>query len=287
VDTISPKSSLLSLEPERPIPTAPKEPHPIFLRELPKYNEEFRHMLAHILLPVELLVKFDIDPITLRNKQGRIMVHTGHSQDGMIWAIRLLNDIDPRGPLMEIEMADTQFNRIAINWVSMSDPRAERFSIDRMPNGSPTLRGTAQRNIEAELAAMQAGLSPGQTRRGLNQFFRLLQDLEQFFAAMHQYEFEVEPLYYHAALLFERSGFRYARGEALMRRIHRGFLPGGSLRAKLDGSTPFRQPWMADSIRGRSWAIHDGILDEIWDGLKMYKRLGVNAHCNSTPGIEW
>lgn len=287
MDITSPKSSLLSLVPEKPIPTAPTEPNPIFLRELPKCNEEFRHMLAHILLPVELLVKFNIDPITLRNEQGRIMVHTGHSDDGMIWAIRLLNDIDPRDPLMEIEMADTQFNRIAINWVSMNDPTAPRFDIDRMPDGSPTLRGTAQRNLQAELAAMQAGLAPGQTRRGLKHFSRLLQDLEQFFAAMHQYEFEVEPLYYHAAILFERNGFRYARGRALMQRIHQGFLPGGDLRARLDGSTPFRQSWMADSIRGRSWAIHDGILDEVWDGIKMYKRLGVDARCHSAPDIAW
>ncbi len=283
----TPKSSLLSLEPKRPLPSAPEEPQPIFLRELPKHDERFRYTLAHILLPVDLLVKFDIDPITLRNREGQVMVHTAYSQDGMVWALRLLNDMDPRDPLMEIELADTPFNRIAVNWVAMNDPRAPRFDIDRMPDGTSTLRGTARRNIPAEIAAMRAGLAPGQVRRGLGHLERLLGDLEQVFAAMHHYEFDVEPLFYHAAILFERFGFRYARGEGFMRRIHEGFQPGGDLWARLDRSTPFRAPEQAHTIRGRSWAIHDGILDEPWDGVKMYKRLGVHGGIDTAPGVPW
>ena len=283
----TPKSSLLSLEPSRPIPTAPERPQPIFLRELPKHNEEFRHTLAHMLLPVEVLVQFGVDPITLRDKEGRVMVHTAHSEDGMVWAMRLLYNLDPRDPLMEIELGDTPFNRVAVNWVAMNDPRAPRFDIDRMPDGSSTLRGTAQRNIQAEIAAKEAGLAPGQVRKGLRHFGRLQEDLEQVFAAMHHYEFDVEPLFYHAAILFERYGFRYSRGELFMRRIHEGFQPGGELRARLDGSSPFRMPEQADSIRGRSWAIHDGILEEPWDGVKMYKRLGEHAGVNTAPDIPW
>ncbi len=283
----TPKSSLLSLQPETPIPTAPEAPAPMFLRELPRHDEKFRHALAHILLPVDLLVAYGIDPVTLRNQEGKVMVRTGHSEDGMVWALRLLNDIDPRDPLMEIELADTSFNRIAVNWVAMNDPTAPRFDVDRMPDGSSTLRGTAQRNIPAEIAAMEAGLAPGQVRKGLRHLKRLLQDLEQVFALMGQYEFDIEPLYYHAAILFEHYGFRYTRGENFMKRIHRGFQPGGELSARLDGSTPFRRPEMAKSIRGRSWAIHDGILEEVWDGVKMYKRLGVHAGIDTAPDISW
>ncbi|NJD90766.1 MAG: hypothetical protein FIA91_04495, partial [Geobacter sp.] len=33
------------------------------------------------------------------------------------------------------------------------------------------------------------------------------------------------------------------------------------------GSTPFRQPGMELTVHGRSWAIHDGILDEPWEEL--------------------
>jgi len=283
----TPKSSLLSIVPEKPLETAPGRLDPIFLRELPQHDEEFRHLLAHILLPVDLLVKLEIDPITLRNKAGKVMALSATTEDGMIWALRLLSDSDPRDAVMEIEMGDTPFNRIAINWLAINNPETPRFDVDRMPDGGSTLRGTARRNLSAEIAAMEAGLAPGQIRQGLRRMGKLLADLEQFFAAIHHHEFDVEPLFYHTAVLFERYGFQYSRGKIFMQRIHQGFSPGGALRAKLDGSTPFRRPAMADSIRGRSWAIHDGVLDEPWDGVKMYKRLGVHGGVDTAEGVIW
>ena len=45
------------------------------------------------------------------------------------------------------------------------------------------------------------------------------------------------------------------------------FQPGGALCEKLDGSTPFRKPEFAGTVRGRSWAIHDGILLDVQDEL--------------------
>ncbi len=59
----------------------------------------------------------------------------------------------------------------------------------------------------------------------------------------------------------------------MMERIDSGFAPGGELRARLDGSNPFRMPEAADSIRLRSWAIHDGILDETFTNITMYKEI--------------
>ena len=52
-----------------------------------------------------------------------------------------------------------------------------------------------------------------------------------------------------------------------MKRIHELFQPGGELFKKMDRSTPFRKPELAQTVRGRSWAIHDGILREIEDEL--------------------
>jgi hypothetical protein len=59
-----------------------------------------------------------------------------------------------------------------------------------------------------------------------------------------------------------------------MESIHAGFQPGGDLHTQLDGSTPFRKPDAANSIRKRSWAIHDGILGEPFTNVTMYKRIG-------------
>jgi len=55
----------------------------------------------------------------------------------------------------------------------------------------------------------------------------------------------------------------------------------------LDGSTPFRRADAWKTIRGRSWAIHDGILGEPWHGIRMYKQVGKHAGMDTFPGGEY
>lgn len=274
-------------QPHTPCATAPDVARPMLLREVRERPPEIQHLLTQFLLPVEVMVRFGIDPITWRNREGVMMVHVAWAEEGHVWGLRLLNDIDPRDPLIEFEMADTVFGRIEVTWIGINDPRAPRFDTDITPDGRNTLRGTACRHIEAEAAAMLAGLAPGQVRRGLGLVSQLLDDVEQFMAALQQYEYEVEPLYYHNAVLFERYGFQYVRGQGLMERIHAGFAPDGDLTRRLDGSTPFRRPELAQTIRGRSWAIHDGVLDEPWQHVKMIKRIGVRAGVDTAPGVPF
>ncbi|MGE5248297.1 MAG: hypothetical protein ACM3L8_08110, partial [Verrucomicrobiota bacterium] len=82
----------------------------------------------------------------------------------------------------------------------------------------------------------------------------------------------------------ERNGFQYIKGKERMLWIDREFQPGGELHARLDGSTPFRRPENARTVRGRSWAIHDGVLGEPWESPKMYKTVGVDAGVNTFTG---
>jgi hypothetical protein len=156
-----------------------------------------------------------------------------------------------------------------------------------MPDGSPTRFGTLKRNLEAEKAAMEFGLSPGQVRRGL----RLLQPatiaFEEFITGLGHEMYFVEPLYYHNAVIFERYGFAYQMGKRRMEAIHAGFQEGGELSRQLDKSNPFRTSRAANSIRLRSWAIHDGILGEPFTNVTMYKRVGKSAGISTTPGCEW
>jgi acetoin utilization protein AcuC len=75
-----------------------------------------------------------------------------------------------------------------------------------------------------------------------------------------------------------------------MDEIHEGFQPEGRLYRQLDESTPFRAQDHWNSVRGRAWAIHDGILDAInarWDGLRMIKQVGRNAGADTFPGGEY
>ena len=82
---------------------------------------------------------------------------------------------------------------------------------------------------------------------------------EKFVESLGHDMYFVEPLYYHNAVIFERYGLAYQMGRRRMESYHAGFSESGELLPLLDGS-PFRRPEATNSIRLRSWAIHDGIL---------------------------
>ena len=140
---------------------------------------------------------------------------------------------------------------------------------------------------ELETPAMQAGLAPGQVRRGLKLMRKLVSLFEAFVSRLGHQMFFLEPLAYHNAILFERYGYAYSQGRARMEWINREFAPGGELYHRLDGTTPFRRPGAERSVRGRSWAIHDGILGEQFSDIHMYRRVGVNASVCTFPHAVW
>ncbi len=114
----------------------------------------------------------------------------------------------------------------------------------------------------------------------------MLEHLEAFLMTWGHTAYALEPLTYVSAWVFERYGFAYSRGHKLMDDIHREFQPGGRLHAALDSSTPFRQPDQWRSVRGRGWAIHDGVLAAIgatWNDLRMVKRIGRHAGVETFP----
>ncbi|HLA42225.1 MAG TPA: hypothetical protein VJZ27_02250, partial [Aggregatilineales bacterium] len=153
--------------------------------------------------------------------------------------------------------------------------------------GHSTYFGTRGRNIPEEIRAMNAGLAPGQIRWGLRAFRSTIPLFEDFVSRMGHDLFLIEPLSYHNAIVFERYGFAYTHGKSEMERIHREFQPGGSLYEWLDDSNPFRQTRCWNSISGRSWAIHDGILGHPYTGFQMYKRIGKHAEVNTFPDSMW
>jgi hypothetical protein len=184
-------------------------------------------------------------------------------------------------------LVDTLSGHIHILLYILNDPESSRFQVDRMPDGRPTKFGTVARNLDAELAAMRYGLAPGQVRRGLRLLGSAIQAFEHFVDSLGQDLYFTEPLYYHNAVLFEHYGFNYQKGRRLMDLIQNGFKPEGDLIKLLDESAPFRQPGAADSVRLRSWAIHDGILGEPFTDVTMYKHVGKLAGINTCDGCAW
>jgi len=261
---------------------------PVSLHEvITTWDLERQHQLFRILLPIDRLVQYGIDPITLTDAQERHITRVliDATQAGV--RLELYHSSDAVDAMMEFELRDTLYNQIEVVWLAIQDPLAPRFNVDVMPSGQATLRGTTQRNLDAEAAALAYGLSPGQIRPGLHEFAPEVERMETFMLCLGQRDYVAQPLYYHTAVLFERAGFSYLQGQTRMERIHAGFSANGALRDRLGGPSPFRQPSLADSVRGRAWAIHDGILDEQWDRVRMVKRLGVHAKIDTSPGVPW
>ncbi len=241
------------------------------IQDLNLLDEATRERVYALLIPGKIFDLFGIDRETLTNPRGEKVVEIKAPTRSTFAIIEVRENPGDRDYIFYLEIEDTPLYKIEINFLIINDPRSPRFDTDVDEQGRRTKFATVRRNIPEEIRAMEAGLAPGQVRRGL----RLLRDFvslaEKFITAMGQDMVIAEPLTYNTAILFEYYGFNYIRGRRRMEEIHAGFQPGGELFQKLDGSTPFRRPGMEKTVRGRAWAIHDGILGEPWRGIEMYR----------------
>jgi hypothetical protein len=249
--------------------------------------DDERERIYRALIYDGMLDRFGIDRETLRNPQGERVVQIDASPRIGAVEIKIRRQLSDRDPVLYFQLADTANNQIVVLLFVINDPDSPRFNVDRDWGGEPTKFGTLSRNVEEEVKAMQAGLAPGQVRRGLKMARRSLPVLESFVARLSHDMFFLEPLGYHAAILFERYGCNYSLGRKKMETIHHEFQPSGELFKRLDGSSPFRMPGAEKTVRGRSWAIQDGILGEPFTDIHMYKRIGVEAGIETFPNAAW
>lgn len=236
-------------------------------------------------IPQELLDRFDLPPLDSQRLQSLLELKSKPGATDV--EMRLYHEPRFPDPILYGHLTDTINGQVHVLLYILNDPDSPRFNVDIMPDGSSTRFGTLKRNQEAEAAAMQAGLAPGQVRRGLRLLAPAITAFEKFITSLGHEMYFVEPLYYHNAVIFERYGFTYQVGRRLMERIEAGFDKSGDLLNKLDASTPFRKQEAAHSIRLRSWAIHDGILGEPFTNVTMYKRIGKSAGITTCPSCTW
>ena len=248
------------------------------------------------IIPPRLFQFLEISPETLKGADGRRRV-TIIAPDGLALArIEVRRDPNDRRTAFFLDIAETHFHQMELSFCIINDPFAPYFAVDLDEHGNDNCFTTLGRNIGEEIRAMRAGLFPNQTSRGLRMFGEFFSRFERFVDALEMDIILADPLTYDNAIRYEKYGFDYLNGRRMMMEIDREFRPGGVLFNKLDGSGPFRMPGMEKSAHGRSWAIHDGILDEPWDDLSMdkildepwediriYKTIGTFAGINTFP----
>ena len=248
-----------------------------------KLPEPEKRALYARYIPNDLIERFNLRDLAQDHERLQFRFAEGSSDVEM----RLYHQPGFPDPVLYAHLTDTLNGQIHVLLYILNDPDAPRFDVDRMPDGSPTRFGTLRRNLEAEQAALEHGLAPGQVRRGLRLLQAAMAAFEGFITGLGHDMYFIQPLYYHNAVIFERYGFAYQMGKRRMEAIHAGFQEDGTLHRKLDSSSRFRSPQAANSIRLRSWAIHDGILGEPFTDITMYKRIGKPAELSTTPGCAW
>jgi len=250
------------------------------IQEVNALGREAAHAVYARLVPAELAARLGVGPLGFGSDGRRLLSITAPADQPWV-RVEVRSRAEDRDPtlLIDVEMWAAAVPELA--FVQITDPGAPRYGIDRAENGDDTLFGTTARNLEEERRAMKDGLAPGQVRPGLRLLSRVVEAMEDFCRLIGKDVFLIEPLFYHSAILYERRGCGYLMGRETMDEIHAGFGEAGRLRAALDGSSPFRQPGAERTVRGRSWALHDGVAR--FGGVKMYKLVGRAAGVSTFP----
>ena len=244
-----------------------------------------RDIFVHM-IPDELFESFNLTKTLIDENGNSLLTIKGRPGEPSLETF-LYHEHGFEDPLIYSHLADTLNGQIHVLLYILNDPASPRFDVDRLPDGQKTVFGTQARNVEAEILSMEAGLAPGQVRRGLRMLSKAILTFENFVTSLGHDIYFIEPLFYHNAVIFENYGFAYQKGIKLMERIQGGFSSSGDLITRLDSSSPFRKREFSTSIRLRSWSIHDGILGEPFSKVTMYKYVGKKMSVNTCFDCIW
>jgi hypothetical protein len=237
--------------------------------------------LFRLLIPKDCFRRFGISPENFQDANAQRRLKVLYRDQGRILNVRIVDLEDQMDPIYSIFIEEYGEDGVGVMGLNINDPRSPRFQVDLDEMGRiPADELSRRRNLPEEISALNAGLAPGQVKKGLRLFGEALQGIEAFATALGKKYVYGEPLAYHNAITYERHGFGYAfrTFQDEMEWINKEFRPPhGILYRRLDASTPFRHPGYHRTVRGRSWAIHDGVLGRPWSKPWMVKEVGVHA----------
>ncbi|NTV43876.1 MAG: hypothetical protein HGA63_11310, partial [Syntrophobacteraceae bacterium] len=247
------------------------------LRDINTLEQREKEIIYRGILPPRLFERFEISPETFHGADGgrKVRFIAPEGLGFLRVEVRLTPGV--RDCVFFLEIADTQFNQMELAFCIIKDLSSPRYDVDVDLAGRDNSFATLGRNIPEEIRAMEAGLFPNQTHRGMRMFSEFLGLFERFVDSLGMEIIIAEPLSYDNAIRYEKYGFDYLSGRRLMGEIDREFAPGGELYQRMDGSTPFRIRGMETTVHGRSWALHDGVrdgacqnplLEQAWDEVK-------------------
>lgn len=264
------------------------------LARLNQLPEAEKNEVYSLLIPPSLFSRYHLDPRTGRNAAGEKCISIVCRPGSREASIHLVSEPRDRDPVFYVEVSESR-DLVQLSWdfITVNDPDAPRFYTDVTPLGESRWLHWRTRNRTEELMALSSGLAPGMVRVGLGLTPEFNERLDVFCDCVGYKSITLEALFYHNAIFYERHGFRYFRGEPMMRWINQEFAADHLLWAMTNG-TPFRKRYFSGIVRGRSWAIHDGILEdgdrkrfEFWDPPRMYRMVGSRNRTDTAPGVPY
>jgi hypothetical protein len=238
-----------------------------WIRKISRYHQYQKEGIYRTLIPPSLYRRFDINPVNLLGSEGQKIVRffCPPEDDTCLVEIKMP---DTEDPVYSIQIYDTiDQSSLELDFLIINNPMSEKFNTDTDEYGRDTMFGWASRNRAEEEKAFLAGYYPGQTRKGLGLTTQVITSLDMFCQILSIGIVKLDALFYHNAITYERLGFSYYEGYREIQRIHELFQPGGKLYNKMDDSSVFRKRELAGTVRGRSWAVHDNIINEIEDEI--------------------
>jgi hypothetical protein len=238
-----------------------------WIQRISRLDQLQKEGLFRPLIPPSLYHRFGLNPLNFCNEKGFKAARFFSPEGDRTCLVEIkLEAMDD--PLYSTQLSDsTDTTMLEWDFLVVNDPSSQKFNTHIDPEGKDTLFGWASRNIPEEIQAVDAGYFPGQSYKGMGLTREAVQGLDFFCRIFNIKCIRLEALFYHNAITYERLGFSYFEGYKQMKRIHELFQPDMKLFQKLDHSTPFRKSEFAYNVRGRSWAIHDGILNDLEDDL--------------------
>ncbi len=238
-----------------------------WIRMINNLSRHQKEGLYRNLIPASIFHRININPLNFHDSKGANVVRFFCPGGDSACLVEIkARDMDE--PVYSIQVSDSM-DLTMMDWdfLIINDPQSAHYATNLDEKGRDTLFGWASRNLAEEQKAMDAGYFPGQTRKGMGCTREVIRHLDFFCRILGIKSVRLEALFYHNAVTYERMGYSYFKGYKMMKRINELFEPGHILYKRLNDSSPFRKREFAGSVRGRSWAIHDGILNDIEDDI--------------------
>jgi hypothetical protein len=198
------------------------------LRAVNALPPEIKARVYASLIPPDLFSFYQVDPVSFLDRGGQTALQVDCPPGQGRVKLHLKRSASETDPVVFIQLSDTLYDQVEFEWVILNDPDSERFQIHASGRNQFLPPGSENRNIPEEIRAMEAGLAPGQIRKGLRKFPEIMDRLETFLMELNLHLVYGYPYAYHNAIELERIGYFYGTGKEQMVDIDRDFNRAGN-----------------------------------------------------------